>query len=151
VAKQQHWDRHNDKDRLEFARFLHPLVIASRVKNFTAAEASVYMLTMQDVPRDLLALGVTRLIEQGITWMPKPGDVKMACCDVADERRRAASRQAKALQEDCPDCRGTGWMDAEGPNAVDRCNCIKRSLELVAAAGEALERPALPAWEGGDE
>ncbi len=66
------------------------------------------------------------------------------CADIIDERRAAAARQAKALTEDCPDCRGTGWADAEGPNAVVKCNCHKRALELVQAAGDALPRPALP-------
>ncbi len=138
------WNRHDVDDRIQFARFLDPLVIASRTKNFTPAEASVYMLTMSDVPREILALGVTRLLEQGVTWMPKPGDIKAACCAVVDERRAAAARQAKALTEDCPDCHGTGWADAEGPSAVIRCNCRKRALELVQAAGDALPRPALP-------
>lgn len=140
----KYWDRFSEADRETFAKFLAPLVIASRTKNFTKAEASVYMLSVQDVPREILALGVTQLIEQGVTWMPKPGDIKAACCDIVDERRAAAGRQAKALQEDCPDCRGTGWADAEGPNAVVKCLCVKRALELVKAAGEALPRPALP-------
>lgn len=144
MANPTYWDRHVDDDRVQFARYLHPLVVASRTKHFTKAEASVYMLSLQDVPRDVLALGVTRLIERGITWMPKPGDIKAACCDVVDERRHAAARLARALQDDCPECRGTGWADIEGPNAVERCTCTKRALELVDAAGRALPRPALP-------
>jgi hypothetical protein len=142
VAK--HWNRHDSDERVAFAQLLRPLVIASRVKDFTAAEASVYMLTMEDVPREVVIDAVTRLLREGVTWMPKPGDLKHACCAVVDARRLSAARQAKALQEDCPDCRGSGWADAEGPNAVVRCNCIKRALELVAEAGEALARPALP-------
>lgn len=138
------WNRHDANDRIHFARYLDPLVLASRTKNFTPAEASVYLLTLADVPREILALGVTRLLEHGVTWMPKPGDIKAACCAVVDERRAAAARQAKALQDDCPDCYGSGWANAEGPNAVVRCTCAKRALELVQAAGEALPRPALP-------
>lgn len=138
------WDRHNEDDRIQFAKFLDPLVVASRTKNFTRAEASVYLLTLQDVPRDILALGVTRLLEQGVTWMPKPGDIKSACADVADERRKRAAEFAKTLLEDCPDCHGSGWADAEGPNAVIRCRCLTRSLELMAEAGQVITRPALP-------
>lgn len=138
------WDRFNESDRLEFAKFLQPLVIASRTKTFTKAEASVYLLTLRDVPREILALGVTRLIEQGVTWMPKPGDIKRACCDVVDERRALAARQAQALKQDCPDCHGSGFRDVEGPNQVLPCSCHRRALELVNAAGQALPRPALP-------
>lgn len=141
----KHWDRFNEDDRALFAKFLAPLVIASRDRHFTKAEASTYMLTLQDVPRDILALGVSRLIEQGITWMPKPGDIKAACCDVVDERRATAARLAQALKDDCPDCQGTGWANVEGPNAVVKCSCVKRALQLVREAGEAIARPALPA------
>jgi hypothetical protein len=137
------WNRHDVEDRLQFARFLDPLVLASRTKNFTAAEASVYMLTLADVPREVLARGVTRLLEAGVTWMPKPGDIKHACCDVVDELRATAARQAKALQDDCPDCQGSGWANAEGPNAVIRCQCITRALALMDAAGQALSRPQI--------
>ena len=141
---EKHWDRHKVEDRLRFAAALGPLVVASRTKTFSPSEALVYMQTMSDVPQTILEEGVTRLLEQGVTWMPKPGDIKSACCAIVDERRSAAARQAKALTEDCPECRGTGWADLEGPNAVVKCNCRKRALELVQAAGEALPRPALP-------
>jgi hypothetical protein len=142
------WDRQKQADRAEFARFMAPLVTASRTREFTTAEAIVYMMTLGDVPRDVLALGVTQLLEQGVTWMPKPGDIKNACASIVDERRATAARQAMALTENCPDCRGTGWADAEGPNAVVRCNCAKRAVELVQAAGAALPRLLPPS---GDE
>lgn len=144
---EKYWDRHHASDRIQFAKFLDPLVIASRTKNFTTAEASVYLLTLQDVPHEILAHAVTRLIQAGITWMPKPGDIKQACCDVVDDRRKQAALQAKALTDDCPDCHGSGWRDTEGPNAVEKCTCVKRALDLVEAAGEALPRPALPVHE----
>ena len=138
------WDRHNAADRVQFAKFLDPLVIASRTKNFTPAEASVYLLTLQDVPREILAHGVTRLLQAGVTWMPKPGDIKQACCEVVDDRRKQAAAHAKALTDGCPDCHGSGWRDAEGPNAVEKCTCVTRALKLVQAAGAPLARPASP-------
>ncbi len=141
------WDRHNENDRAQFARFLSPLVIASRTKNFTGAEAAVYLLTLKDVPRDILALGVTQLIEAGVTWMPKPGDVKAACAKVIEARRAVAARQAKALQDDCPDCHGSGWANAEGPNAVVACLCKKRALELLKDLPERVML-ALPEYDG---
>ena len=144
------WNRHNDEDRVAFARFLNPLVIAAypskvqRDKNFGRAEASVYMLTLQDVPRDILALGVSKLLEDGVTWMPKPGDIKHACADIVDEMRTVAARVAKSLQEDCADCHGSGWANAEGPNAVVKCRCVTCGLELLAQAGNPIARPTLP-------
>lgn len=150
------WDRHNEQDRATFAQFLHPLVIASRTKTFTKAEASVYLLTLQDVPREIVALGVSRLIERGITWMPKPGDIKAACCDIVDERRAEAVRKAKSLYghcdaceagglpaDHCPECHGNGWLDSE--SGVVRCPHLARELALIAEAGNPLSRPALPA------
>lgn len=146
------WDRHLDTDRVEFARYLAPLVTAARDRKFSKAEASIYLLTLQDVPRDILALGVSKLLEQGITWMPKPGDIKHVCCDIVDERRAEAHRHAQALlhcdacqADHCPDCHGSHWQDAEGPNAVIECPCKARVLELMRVAGQALPRPALPA------
>lgn len=67
-----------------------------------------------------------------------------ACATIVDERRATAARQAKALLEDCPDCGGCGWTNAEGPNSVLRCNCHTRARQLVEAAGEPVKRLALP-------
>lgn len=144
---EQFWNRHDDADRLQFGLLMAPLVTASRTKAFTKAEASVYMLTMQDVPKDVVAHGVSRLIEQGITWMPKPGDIKAVCCDIVDERRREAAKRAAALKDECAQCGGSQWVSSlsEGVETVKRCWCFTRGLELIAEAGEPLKRPALPA------
>ncbi len=140
----EHWNRHDDADRAEFARYLQPLVTASRTQNFTRAEASVYLITLRDVPKDVLALGVTRLIEQGITWMPKPGDIKAVCVSVVKERRSVASKKAAELKADCIRCDGSGWerIEQDGVEHVKRCWCVTRGLELVAEAGEPLALPA---------
>lgn len=140
---EKYWDRFNEDDRALFAKFLAPLVVASRDRQFTKAEATTYMLTLADVPRDILALGVTQLVEQGVTWMPKPGDIKSACADIVDERRAAAARQAKALLEDCPDCHGSGWADVEGPNAVKPCTCKARARQLMADLIAPIARPQI--------
>ena len=133
------WDRHSEADRVQFAMFLQPLVIASREKSFTKAEASVYLLTLQDVPRDILALGVTKLLQDGVTWMPKPGDIKSACRAVIEAKRLEAGRQAAALLEDCPDCHGSGWREADG--GVVRCTCHKRARALMDGMPEPLALP----------
>ena len=141
------WNRHDAEDRLQFAKFLDPLVLASRTKNFTPSEASVYLLTLADVPREILGLGVMRLLEQGVTWMPKPGDIKAACADVVDERRKLAIAQADALSKDCATCQGTKFeevKDDQGFARLKPCWCRKRGLELIAEAGNPIQRPALP-------
>lgn len=146
---EKYFDRTKEADRHAFGVLLAPLIVASRTKDFAdpakaKTQLHVWMLSLGDVPPAILTEAVERLIAEGITWMPRPGDVKVVCCNIVDERRAAAARQAKALQEDCPDCHGTGWADVEGPSAVVRCNCLKRALELIRAAGEAIPRPALP-------
>lgn len=140
------WDRFNEADRVEFARYLSPLVIASRDKKFSKAEASVYLLTLQDVPRDVLALAVTKLVQDGVTWMPKPGAIKSACCDVVEERRRALTAEAAVIREQC-ELRKQGACDGihrDTHNGVVRCECHKQAVQLIASAGEPLTRPALP-------
>ncbi len=150
AEKPRYWDRHSDADRTQFARFLDPLVIAAwpspemRRKHFSKVEAQVYMITLLDVPREILALGVTKLLEDGVTWMPKPGDIKAACADVVDSRRKVLAEQAQRMLTDCGDCQGTGWRNAEGPNAVESCSCKKRAAQLMATADHPIQRPALP-------
>jgi hypothetical protein len=139
------WDRRNPTHRALFARYLAPLVTASRCQDFESAEAAVYMLTLRGVPAEVLGRGVTRLLDAGVTWMPKPGDILAACHAVQAERRAAAAQTVRLLVEECPDCHGSGWADAEGPNAVIRCRCYQRALEALADAGPAVAVRALPA------
>lgn len=147
------WDRHNAQDRAAFVRFIEPLAVAAwpspemRQKHFNAASALVYMLTLQDVPRDVLALGVTQLLQDGVTWMPRPGDVKQACCDVVDQRRAFAVREAQQVQDRCLICVDSkGWMTVHvnGAEKVDRCDCWKRAKAILDGADQPLTRPALP-------
>jgi uncharacterized Zn-binding protein involved in type VI secretion len=149
--KRVFWNRHDEGDRVAFVQYLAPLVTASRTKTFTKAEASVYLLTLQDVPRDALALAVTRLIENGITWMPRPGDIKTVCCAVVDERRALVNVTAQKIQGDCLQCvHSKGWMEVtvNGIAAMDHCDCWRRAKALLDGADEPLARPALPAWDG---
>lgn len=145
AEKTLHWNRHDEQDRVEFARFLAPLVAASRTKTFTKSEASAYLLTLMDVPRDVLAQAVTRLLQAGVTWMPRAGDIKAACCDVVDDRRRLAMKQAALLRDGC-DCTPEGWRYRDD-GKVERCLCWVRAQALIAEAGAPLARPALPAAE----
>jgi hypothetical protein len=67
------------------------------------------------------------------------------CATIVDERRAHVARIAQSLQDDCPQCMGSGWANTEGPNAVVRCTCRTRALELMAQAIAPIARPALPA------
>jgi hypothetical protein len=87
-------------------------------------------------------------VQIGRRFFPTVPEWVTACADVVDDRRKQAAAQVKALTEECADCHGSGWADVEGPNAVTRCLCTTRALELLRTAGEPLARPALPSYEG---
>jgi hypothetical protein len=145
----KYWDRHNEDDRVLFAKFLEPLVIAAwpskvqRDKNFGRSEALTYMLSLQDVPRDVLALAVTKVIQAGVTWMPRPGDIKHACFEISNQRRAAAVKEATTLRAKCPHCNGTGLREVDGQNAVTPCTCTAEARKLIEAAGQVVKRPVL--------
>jgi hypothetical protein len=113
----------------------------------TTEAIRVYWHALKDVSEPLQHEGMARCA-QTLKFFPTVAELRTACADIVDERRALAARSAKALQEDCPDCHGSGLRDVEGPNTVVRCRCVKRALELIAEAGEPLKRPALPAWDG---
>lgn len=104
----------------------------------------VYVKGLARIPAEVVSESVERLLRQPRRYPLTLPEWIGVCADIVDERRRLAARQAKALTEDCADCHGTGWADVEGPNAVERCTCVKRALEVTRAAGEAIARPALP-------
>jgi hypothetical protein len=122
------------------------LLTASLRQEVDALQVRAYLRGLAAVPADVIMESADRLLQtlaeqpHGKRYFPTVPDWLAACREIVDARRQAAARQARALQEDCPDCRGTGWADAEGPNAVVRCNCLKRAVELVQAAGDALPR-----------
>lgn len=109
-----------------------------------APQVRLYRRLLASVPDAVVTESADRLmVEPGRRFLPTPAEWMTTCADIVDERRAAAARQAKALRDDCPDCHGTGWAEVEGAKAVARCTCIKRALELVAAAGNAIPRPQI--------
>lgn len=153
----KYWNRHNNNDRRAFAELLKPLVIASRLKTsakleFTASETSTYMLTLDDVPHQILIDAISKLLRDGITWMPRPGDIKAACADVVDAARRLAQERAKEFQQNCTVCAKDGWerLSVKGQWTVRRCECWRRGIALLDAAGTPIARPQLPAHDAGD-
>lgn len=122
------------------------LLTASLRHGVDEFQVRAYLKLMAKIPPEIITLGAERLsTEAGRRFFPSVPEWLAACADIVDERRKAAAAQARALQEDCPECHGSGWADAEGPNAVISCRCKTRAIELVQAAGEPLQRPALPA------
>jgi len=140
------WNARDQASRQAFMSLLAPLVMASRCRDFDDPASarvllSTWMRALSDVGPELLAEGIDRLLPS-VTWMPKPGEVRAACCDVVDARRRKALQQAAALRDGC-DC-SEGWRYRDD-GRVERCQCWLRTRELVEAAGQPLTRPALPA------
>jgi hypothetical protein len=125
------------------------LLTASLRQTVDDFQVRAYLRGLKPIAADVITESAERLSTQvGRRFFPTVPEWVTACADVVDERRKAAATQAKALLEDCPDCMGSGWANAEGPNAVTRCRCHERARALVEAAGNALPRPALPAHEG---
>lgn len=150
------WRFDDPTHRHLFGQLLAPLIAAAgsleirnwRDEAYSRTQLRTWMLTMGDVGEPLLRQAIDRVVQTGVTWMPRPGDVKAVCCDIRDELRAEAARRAKTLSVDCAQCDGSQWvslLDADGETEiVKRCWCFTRGLELVAEAGEPLKRPALP-------
>lgn len=124
------------------------LLTASLRQEVDAFQVRAYLRGLKDLPADVITQAADRLsTEIGRRFFPTVPEWLTTCADIVDERRATAARQAFALLENCPDCHGSGWANAEGPNAVTRCRCHERARALVEAAGDAVQRPALPAHE----
>jgi len=142
------WDRRSADDRRGFAALLAPLIVASRTKDFEGEKAKpqlhVWMISLHDVPRVVLEDAITALVQRGVTWMPKPGDLRAECAAVVDARRRAVAPAAQALIAECVQCDGSGWeyvKDAQGVERAQRCGCHRRSMELIAGLPEPIALP----------
>lgn len=134
MADHTFWNRDSEPDRKKFALILAPLVGASRTKSFTRHEGTAYILSMQDVSPEILTAAVESLVRQGVTWMPKPGDLKAECAKVMADKRKAAA--AKHL-EDCD--HSSHWIEIDG--RLQRCPCWKRAQQAMADVGQAIALP----------
>lgn len=135
MADQIFWNRENESDRKKFALILAPLVGASRTKSFTRHEGTAYILSMQDVPPAILEDAVASLVRQGVTWMPKPGELKAECAKVMAKKRKAA---AALHLTDCD--HASHFIEIDGRNK--RCPCWERAQQAMAAVGQAIALPA---------
>lgn len=104
-----------------------------------APQRRVYVRGLAEVPADVIGMAADRLsTEAGRRFFPTLPEWLACCAVVVNERRAVAARIAKALQDDCRECQGSGWANAEGPNAVVPCNCKRRALELLEDAPKAI-------------
>jgi len=139
------WDPRSDADHLEMASLLAPLIVASRDRNFIdkgAAKAQTYAwrLSMADVPRPILEEAIANMVRRGVTWMPRPGDVKAECAKVMAAKRQAAI----ALHLDsCEHPRQfEEFTDRNGVVRNRKCSCWKRAQHAADLIGQAILPPS---------
>lgn len=134
MADQIFWRRDNEDDRKRFALLMAPLIGASRTKSFTRHEGTAYILSMQDVPPAILEAAVEQLVREGVTWMPKPGDLKKTCAEVmAAKRKSAAAMHLDGCEH------SSHFIEIDG--RMQRCPCWKRAQEAMANVGQAIALP----------
>lgn len=138
------WNPHDETDRDAMRDLLVPLIIASRCRDFidkTMARAQTYTwcVTMRDVPREILALAIERIVGGGVTWMPKPGEVKKICHDII------AAKQAEARRGALAKCKHSGhWIttNVDGVERMKRCACWERGEQLALKVAPPIALPA---------
>ena len=147
-----HWDRLNEAHRAAFARMLAPLIAASRSKDYETKEKATvqlhtWMLSMRDVSPVIIEEAIANLITAGVTWMPKPGELKAECAKVMTRKRLEAYEDS--LPALCPTChrekdyKGARWKEVS-INGVDRlvqCDCRTVALEAADRVGQAIALP----------
>lgn len=151
------WKPRDPEHVRHFAAYLKPFQRASGSRLFddptvTTETVQAWILTLGDVPADVLEEARARVLAEGITWMPRPGDVKRHCVAIVGERIRAIAIEAKALTEQCERCHGSGWteVEIEGYARVTRCGCHAAVMQIMAGAPKALPMPTeRDAAEGG--
>lgn len=147
------WNARESGHRQHFiAHVLAPLIAATRPPELRAATdvedaARAWILSLPEVPADILEAGIEALLAEGLTFMPKPGDLRRACSVLVAERRRAVAPAAQALIADCAQCDGSTWENYRGDDGVSRvkrCGCHSRSLALLAGLPEPIALPPAP-------
>lgn len=145
------WNARNKAHVQHFASYLKPFMrAAGSPRLFDDAEVALetvqaWILTMRDVPADVLEEARERTLAEGITWMPRPGDVKRHCVAIVGERRRAYLQRAAALIAECEHCHGSTYttVTIDGVDHAARCGCHTAALEIEAQAPKALPPPRL--------
>lgn len=140
AENQLFWDVRSDEDHELMARFLAPLIVASRDRNFIdkkAARAQTYAwrLTLADVPKSIVEQAITNIVARGVTWMPKPGDVKQECAKVIEQKRKALRDHYLSA---CT--HSSQWEDTD--KGVQRCACWQGLQTALANVEQPIALPA---------
>lgn len=136
-----HWDRLNPEHRERFGILLAPLIAASRTKDYETKEKATvqlhtWMLSMRDVPAPILEEAIANLVTAGVTWMPKPGDLKAECAKVMAAKRKLAA--ALHLES----CDHSSHFIENEQGQLERCPCWKRAQQAMEDVGQAIALPA---------
>jgi hypothetical protein len=139
------WDPRSDADHRAMAQLLAPLVVASQNRNFISPEAAkaqtyTWRLTLADVPPAILEEAIGRIVLRGITWMPKPGEVKDECAKVLAEKRKAA--MVLHLGHCDHSSHYEEFTDRNGVTRTRRCACWRRALTAADQVGLPIQAPA---------
>lgn len=139
-----YWDRHSESDRAVMKSFLMPLVAATKPRDFidqasARVQVTAFLQALEDVPKPIVEAGVTNLVRNGLTWMPKPGEVKSECAKVLEQRRRAAMTHAL---EHCHHDKHWIEVERDGVSRITRCPCWQTGLEAQAKLGQPIALPA---------
>lgn len=142
------WQHRNVDHIRHFAAFLKPFLRAAGTRLFddatVAAETvQAWILTLHDVPADVLEEARARLMAEGVTWMPRPGDMKRHCVAIVNERRRVLELQAADIRATCEHCHGSGMLTVEiqGLDHARKCSCLAEALALLEQRPAALPLP----------
>jgi hypothetical protein len=145
------WSARTKAHVQHFAAYLKPFQRAAGSRLFDDTDVALetvqaWILTLRDVPADVLEEARSRVLAEGITWMPKPGDVKRHCVAIVNERRRDFLQRAAAAMAACERCHGSTWteVELEGHAHVTRCGCHDEAMAIEAKAPKALAAPKAP-------
>lgn len=151
------WNHRNLAHVAHFSTLLKPIVRAAgtagtRIFDDPQVSAEVvqaWILSLCDVPPDVLEEGRARLMAEGITWMPQPGHLKRHCAAIVHERRRVFELAAADVRAKCERCYGSGFveMELDGVDYSKRCGCLAEALALLEQRPAALPMPQMAALE----
>lgn len=127
------------------------LLVAALRQDVDSLHVKACLRGLKDVPPDVILEAVDahilRMSTQppGKRFFPNVPDWLASCAGIVNDRRKEAARKAQALQEDCPDCHGSGLVDVDGRhNTVEKCRCKLRAVELMNQVTAPIKVPALP-------
>jgi hypothetical protein len=147
------WNHRDLEHVRHFSTLLKPIVRAAGTAGtrifddakLSAEVVQAWILSLHDVPADVLEEGRDRLMAEGITWMPQPGHLKRHCVAVVNERRKVFELQAADVRAKCERCHGSGIVTVElnGLDHARKCGCLADALALLEQRPAALPMPKM--------